>query len=213
MSRRLNAAYSSRRSTPPGGRSSCGLTPPPGVQCAERIRATGRRAMTCGGRNGIRARLLRGERVSPRPRRLVTHAQRPEHLGRRSPVAKQREGAEESSEQRPHAPARHAGARCARQPLVGRCSGKPLLVEQNHHFQVEIRAHPLSFLGCPFQLLRREPLILRTEGSESRLQPLGQAGRAILVAHCIKDVAPATPHVDEWPRCHTAPDRYVDGVH
>ena len=36
------------------------------------------------------------------------------------------------------------------------------------------------------QLLGREPLILRAEGRERRLQPLGQAGRAIMVAHAIK---------------------------
>ena len=39
------------------------------------------------------------------------------------------------------------------------------------------------------QLLRREPLILRPEGRERRLQPFGQAGRAIVVAHIIKDIS------------------------
>jgi len=38
------------------------------------------------------------------------------------------------------------------------------------------------------QLLRQEPLFLRSEGRERRLQPLGQAGRAIVVAHAIKDI-------------------------
>ncbi len=38
------------------------------------------------------------------------------------------------------------------------------------------------------QLLRRESLVLRPEGRERRLQPLGQAGRAIVVAHAIKDI-------------------------
>src|SRR5258708_30329965 len=38
------------------------------------------------------------------------------------------------------------------------------------------------------QLLGREPLILRPKDSERRLQPLGQAGRAIMVAHAIKDI-------------------------
>jgi hypothetical protein len=38
------------------------------------------------------------------------------------------------------------------------------------------------------QLLGREPVILRPEGSEHRLQPLGQAGGAIVVAHAIKDI-------------------------
>ena len=38
------------------------------------------------------------------------------------------------------------------------------------------------------QLLGREPLILRSEGNERGLQPLGQAGRAIVVAHPVKDI-------------------------
>ena len=38
------------------------------------------------------------------------------------------------------------------------------------------------------KLLGREPLILRSEGRQRRLQPLGQAGRAIVVAHVIKDI-------------------------
>jgi hypothetical protein len=38
------------------------------------------------------------------------------------------------------------------------------------------------------QLLGREPLILRPEGRERRLQPLGQAGRTIVVAHAIKHI-------------------------
>ena len=37
-------------------------------------------------------------------------------------------------------------------------------------------------------VLGREPLILRPEGSERRLQPFGQAGRAIVVTHVIKDI-------------------------
>src|SRR5260370_16126624 len=38
------------------------------------------------------------------------------------------------------------------------------------------------------QLLRREPLFVRPEGRERRLQPLGQAARAVVVAHTIKDI-------------------------
>jgi len=38
------------------------------------------------------------------------------------------------------------------------------------------------------QLLRREPLFVRPEGRECRIQPLGQAARAIVVAHTIKDI-------------------------
>src|ERR1700722_19660034 len=38
------------------------------------------------------------------------------------------------------------------------------------------------------QLLGREPLILRPEGRERRLQPFGQAGRAIVVADVIKGI-------------------------
>ena len=36
------------------------------------------------------------------------------------------------------------------------------------------------------ELLRRQPLIFRPEGGERRLQPLGQAGRTIVVAHAIE---------------------------
>ena len=38
------------------------------------------------------------------------------------------------------------------------------------------------------QLLRREPLFVRPESRERRLQPLGEAGRAIVVAHTIEDI-------------------------
>jgi hypothetical protein len=38
------------------------------------------------------------------------------------------------------------------------------------------------------QLLWREPLFVRPERRERRPQPLGQAGRAIVVAHPIKDI-------------------------
>ena len=37
-------------------------------------------------------------------------------------------------------------------------------------------------------MLRREPLILWPKDSERRLQPLGQAGRTIVVAHAIKNI-------------------------
>jgi hypothetical protein len=43
------------------------------------------------------------------------------------------------------------------------------------------------------QLLRREPLFVRREGRERRLQPLGQAGRAIVVAHTIKNIGHSVP--------------------
>jgi hypothetical protein len=39
------------------------------------------------------------------------------------------------------------------------------------------------------QLLGREPLIIRPEGRERRLQPLGQAGRAIMAAHVVKYIS------------------------
>jgi hypothetical protein len=39
------------------------------------------------------------------------------------------------------------------------------------------------------QLLGREPLMLRPKRSERRLQPLGQAGRAIVVAHTIEYIS------------------------
>src|SRR6516225_7738017 len=38
------------------------------------------------------------------------------------------------------------------------------------------------------QLLRREPLFVRPEGRERRLQPLCQAGRAIVVARAIENI-------------------------
>jgi hypothetical protein len=38
------------------------------------------------------------------------------------------------------------------------------------------------------ELLRREPLILWPERRERPLQPIGQADRAIVVAHTIKDI-------------------------
>jgi hypothetical protein len=38
------------------------------------------------------------------------------------------------------------------------------------------------------QLLGRKSLFLRAEGRERRPQPLGQSGRAIVVAHVIKDI-------------------------
>ena len=38
------------------------------------------------------------------------------------------------------------------------------------------------------QLLRHEPLFLRPEGRERGLQPLGQVGRAIVIAHAIKGI-------------------------
>ena len=43
------------------------------------------------------------------------------------------------------------------------------------------------------QLLRRQPLFIRPEGRERRLQPIGQAGRAIVVAHTIKDIGHSIP--------------------
>jgi hypothetical protein len=43
------------------------------------------------------------------------------------------------------------------------------------------------------QLLRREPLFLWSEGRERRLQPLGQAGRAIVVAYAIKKIGHSVP--------------------
>ena len=54
------------------------------------------------------------------------------------------------------------------------------------------------------QLLRREPLLLRPEGGERRLQPLGQAGRAIVVAHAIKDIG----HCSVPPRLQVLPQIY-----
>ena len=36
------------------------------------------------------------------------------------------------------------------------------------------------------QLLRRQPRIFRSEHRQRRLEPLGQAGRTIMVAHAIK---------------------------
>ena len=38
------------------------------------------------------------------------------------------------------------------------------------------------------ELLRRQPLIFRSEHGKRCLQPFGQAGRAIVVAHIIKDI-------------------------
>jgi hypothetical protein len=38
------------------------------------------------------------------------------------------------------------------------------------------------------QLPGREKLIFRPEGNQRRLQPFDQAGRAIVVAHVIKDI-------------------------
>lgn len=43
------------------------------------------------------------------------------------------------------------------------------------------------------QLLRREQLILRSESAECRFQPLVQAGRAIVLAHAIKDIGHNVP--------------------
>ena len=45
------------------------------------------------------------------------------------------------------------------------------------------------------QLPRREPLLLWPEGRERCLQPLGQAGGAIMVAHIIKEIGHCSvPH-------------------
>ena len=54
------------------------------------------------------------------------------------------------------------------------------------------------------QLLRRESLILRSEGGERRLQPLGQAGRAIVVAHAIKNIG----HAAFLQSFESSPQRY-----
>jgi hypothetical protein len=43
------------------------------------------------------------------------------------------------------------------------------------------------------QLLGREPLFIRPEGPQRRLQTLDQAGRAIVVAHTIKNIGHSVP--------------------